>query len=124
MASRTNNTEVKIIIPTALTDAEIDSLIIMANRMVNNTLDGEGLSAALTKDIETWMTAHLIAIGKERQVETEKIGDIWVSYTENPSGFLQSTTFGQMVLSLDPTGNFQKTTMKKVSFNAIKQITP
>lgn len=122
MAVRTTNTEVKIIIPTALEDAEIDSLIEVANRMVTRTLDGEGLTTALLKDIETWMTAHLISIGKERQVQSEKVDDIWLTYTKNPSGFLQSTTYGQMVLMLDTTGNFQKTVMKKATFTAIKQI--
>jgi len=96
MALRTNITEVKIIIPTALADSEILSLINVSNRMVTRTVGGEGLTDDLLKDIETWLTAHLISIGKERQVQSEKVGDIWLTFTKNPQGFLQSTTFGQM----------------------------
>lgn len=122
MAVRTDNTEVKTIIPTALEDTEIDALIIVANRMVTRTVGSEGLTAELLKDIETWMTAHLIAVGKERQVASEKVGDIWLTYNKNPQGFLQSTTYGQMVLTLDTSGKFQTAIKQKASIVAIKQI--
>lgn len=122
MATRTTIQLVKDIMATALTETQIQAIIKQANEMVTRTLSGEGLTSELLIDIETWLTAHLIAIGKERQVLTEKVGDIWLSYQKNPGGFFQSTTFGQMVLFLDTSGKFQTATKQKTSIIAIKQI--
>ena len=122
MAVRTTIQLVKDIMPTALEDPEITAIITQANEMVTRTLSGEGMEAGLLKDIETWLTAHIIAIGKERQVASEKVGDIWLTYNKNPSGFFQSTTYGQMVLILDTSGKFQTSNKQKASIVAIKQI--
>lgn len=120
--ARTDINTVKSIIQTALADSAVNDYITHANNMVTRVVGGEGLTAAVLKDIETWLTAHLIAISKERQPHEEKIGDIWVRFTENPQGWLSQTTYGQTVLFLDSSGQFQKTTMKKSSIRAIKQI--
>ena len=122
MALRTSTDDVKSIMSTSLGDADILKLASHANLMVTRQLDGEGLTAALLKDIETWLTAHLIAIGKERQVVIEKVGDIWITYNENPEGWLKSTTFGQTVLFLDSSGKFAQSAKDRVRIRAIKQI--
>ncbi len=120
--SRTSNAEVLKISDTALTTSQIDNIIEFANRSVTNTLGGEGLTIALLKDIETWLTAHLIAVGKERQPEGEKVGDIWLTYQKKINEGLRSTSYGQMVLSLDTSGKFQQSMKQKVSIRAVKQI--
>ncbi len=122
MAARTTIDTVKMIIPTALTDDEIRDIILMANVIVTRQVGGEGLTSALLKDLETWFTAHLISIGKERQPMSEKVGDIWLTFQKNEVGFLQSTTYGQMVLFMDTSGQFQASANKKIKFRAIKQI--
>lgn len=119
---RTDAITVKSIIPTALEDSEINTIIRHANLMVTRALSGAGLTDALLKDIETWMAAHLIAIGKERQPMSEKVGDIWITYNKNPQGFLSQTTYGQSVLFLDTSGLLQKGEMKKASIAAINQV--
>jgi hypothetical protein len=122
MAARTTKTQVRYVIETALEDDEIDALITQANSIVTRTLENEALGDSLLKDIETWLTAHLIAMGKERQPISEKVGDIWVTFEKNGAKtFLERTTYGQMVLFLDPTGLFQKSSMKRASIRAIKQ---
>lgn len=121
MAVRTTATAVNEIMQSALTDAEIDSIISHANRVVTRKLGGEGMTDALLKDIETWLTAHLIALGKERQPITEKVGDVWAVYNKNPEGFLMSTTFGQMVLFLDTSGKMGQAELKKARIKAIQQ---
>lgn len=122
MSVRTTKTAVKYVIQTALEDDEIDALITQANLIVTRTVGDEGLAADLLKDMETWLTAHLIAIGKERQPLSEKVGDIWLTFEKiGASGFLEQTTFGQMVLFLDTTGNFQRSSLKRASIRAIKQ---
>lgn len=122
MAIRTTIDTVKVIIPTALEDDEIRDIILMANVIVTRQVGGEGLATALLKDLETWMTAHLIAIGKERQPMSEKVGDIWLTFQKNEPGFLQSTSYGQMVLFLDTSGKFQQASNKRIIIRAIKQI--
>jgi hypothetical protein len=122
MSVRTTKTSVKAVIDTVLEDHEIDPLIEMANRIVTRTVGSEGLTDALLKDIETWLTAHLIAIGKERQPLSEKVGDIWLTFEKTGmKSFLESTRFGQMVLFMDTSGKFQTSSMKKGTIRAIKQ---
>jgi len=122
MANRTTFGEVQKISDTALADADITSVIDFANRIVTDTVGSESLSAAVLKDIETWLTAHLIAIGKERQPNAEKVGDIWLTFDKNERVGLGSTKYGQMVLFLDTSGKFQAGTMKKARIRAMKQI--
>lgn len=118
---RTTIALVKSVIPTGLEDPEIATLMGIANRMVTTVLAVESLTDETLKDIETWLTAHVIAIGKERQTREERVGDVWVKYNENKSQFLQSTTYGQMVLFLDTSGKFQSASKMRASIEAIKQ---
>lgn len=122
MSFRTTAIAVKGVIDTTLESDEIEVYIGHANLIVTRVTAEESLSAELLKQIETYLSAHLIAIGKERQPLEERVGDIWLVYQESPSGFLESTTYGRMVLFLDTSGVFQKSSMKKVSIKAIKQV--
>ena len=121
MANRTTFTEVKIIMDTALEDAEITSLIGYANRMVTNVLGAQGMTDELLKDIETYLSAHLIATGKERQTSEEKVHDITVKYTGKYGDFLKMTTFGQQVLTLDTSGEFANSGKQDIVVKAIPQ---
>ncbi len=121
MADRTTFTEVKIIMDTALEDAEITSLIGYANRMVTNVLGASGLDVDLLKDIETYLAAHLINIGKERQASEEKVKDFSIKYTGKYGEFLKMTTFGQQVLFMDTTGNFANSGKQEISIKSIPQ---
>ena len=121
MANRTIAAEVKMVMDTALEDVEITSLIGYANRMVTNVLGAEGLDANALKDIETYLTAHLISIGKERQASEEKVKDISIKYTGEYGAFLNMTTFGQQVLFMDTTGNFANSGKQEISIKAIPQ---
>ena len=107
---------------TALTDIQIDVFIGIANRMVTERLGSEGLSADLLKDIESFLTAHLIAIGKERQAIDERIDNIQASYQGVFGEGLKSTTYGQMVLTLDTTGLFAKAGKTAATIRSIYQV--
>lgn len=120
--ARTTASEVKKISDTALSDTQIGQIIEIANRLVTDVVGSEGLSSSALKDIETFLTAHLIAIGKERQPYEERIDEVWVKYSSGQiKEGLRSTTYGQHVLFLDSTGNFQKRDMKKASIRAVRQ---
>lgn len=119
--ARTTVEIVKNVLDTTLTDTQITSYVNQANRMVTATLGGEGLTTSVLKDIETWLTAHLIAITRERQPSEEKVGDVLIRYQGKFGDFLNSTTYGQMVLMLDTSGKMQRQTKKRASIRAIQQ---
>lgn len=112
---------VKNVIYTKLEDVHIQTLIEMATRQTNQLLDGKGLSDAVLSDIVTWLTAHYIAIGHERQTEEERVDDVWVVHQGQFGEGLHSTTYGQMVLTLDSTGSFAKAIKGKMRIKAIPQ---
>jgi predicted DNA-binding transcriptional regulator AlpA len=123
MAIRTTNILVKEILETTgLTDPEIDAFITRANLIVDQKLLGEGIVDAVLTEIETWITAHLIAITKERQAKQEKIGDVSATYAASPKGFFESTTYGQTALLLDTSGKLQAAALKKAYIKAIPQV--
>lgn len=119
--ARTTELEVKAILDTSLTDLEVLHYINVANRIVTRQLSGEGLTDALLKDIETWYTAHLIAITKERQPTEEKVGDIWLRFGGTSGARLEATTYGQQVLTMDSSGKMQQAMKKRASIRAIQQ---
>lgn len=119
--ARTTIDTVKEILVTSLGDSNITAYINQANRIVTRVLGGEGLSSSLLTDIETWLTAHLITISKERQANDKWVGDARVRYQGSFGEGLQTTTYGQMVLDMDTSGKMQESTMKRASLKAIQQ---
>ena len=118
MAVRVTATDVRAIIPTSLLDAAIDAYIKIANPMVTNTVTC-GLSEAVLKEIERWLTAHLISITQERMTTEEKLGEASVKYSGVFGEGLKSTTYGQMVLQLDTCGQFGNLGKKEITITAI-----
>jgi len=119
MANRTNTAAVKGIINTELLDSNIDTYIASSNLYVTAVLNGEGLSTSLLKEIETWFAAHLISVSKERQTERIEIGgDTNEQYSKLGTG-LESTTYGQMVITLDTSGKMAITNKGKASIYAV-----
>ena len=118
MANRATATEVRVIITTDLLDAAITSMITLANTMVTDTVTC-GLSAAILKEIERWLTAHLIAVTHDRMAVSEKLGEAEVKYSGVYGEGLKSTTYGQMVLQLDTCGSFAKLGKKSATITAI-----
>ena len=112
--ARVTATEVRVIITTALLDAAIDAYIAIANPMVTNTVMC-GLGAAVLKEIERWLTAHLISITQERITTEEKLGEATVKYATG--GKTQS--YWDMVLFLDTCGSFKNLGKRSVKVTAI-----
>ena len=118
---RTDSETVKNIIDTSLENDAIVPFIELASRMVDDKLTGQGMSDDKLKDIETWLTAHLIAITKERQARSEKVGDITFEFTDIESTGLRSTTYGQMAVMLDDSGALEKASKKRAYIKSIAQ---
>jgi hypothetical protein len=119
---RVTATEVKAILDnTTLTDASIDAFIVGANLMVTNTLESLGvLDADTLKEIERWLTAHMISSTIERMSASEGAGGATIKYTGEWGKNLTSTSYGQMVLTLDTTGTMASLGGKAVDVYAVK----
>ncbi len=115
---RVTATEVKVIITTALGDTAVEAFIDIANPMVTNTVTC-GLAAATLKEIERWLTAHLISITQERMTTEEKLGEATVKYAGVYGEGLKATSYGQMVLTLDTCGGFANLGKKAADIKTI-----
>lgn len=120
---RTTVEEVKAILDgTTLTDDVITSYITSASAMVNNLLINKNLTATILKEIERWLTAHMIVSTRERQAKRQEAGSAKIEYFGRAGLGLDSTTYGQMVKSLDSTGILASSDMKAAEFFTVKQV--
>ena len=97
----------------------INSYILAANRMVDDNLIGKGLSSDTLKEIERWISAHLLSVSQERQAQKEGAGGAYIEYTGTFGEGLQMTSYGQVAISLDNTGTLQALTKGKARIFAI-----
>ena len=104
MATRVSADEVKEILDTTLTDSAIEAFIGAANLTVTKILGDEDLTDDELKEIERWLTAHLIACTRERQIMKEAVGQASVTYAGVTKTGLDATLYGQQVKLLDTTG--------------------
>lgn len=112
--------EVKAIIETSATDTQMQEYIFSAEAFVDSVL-GTSLNDTLLKEIERWITAHLLASSRDRQAVEEGAGGAYVKYGTVYGRGLLSTTYGQHAIMLDPTGTLDTlASKKKVYFKAIK----
>ena len=117
--ARTNATDVKVIIDTDLSDSVVTAIINDANLIVTEVFgSSSGLSSALLTSIEKWLTAHMIAMSRDRQASRKKIGDAENTYGKTGLR-LDATSYGQMVLSMDSSGRFADVGKRPASIVAI-----
>jgi len=122
MAVRVTATEVKGVITTTLTDDEITPYITSANVYVTARLGSSALIDAVLKEIERWMTAHMIASTKTRQEIEAEAGSAKIKYSDNYDTGLKSTSFGQMCISLDTTGLLAQEGKKPISMQVLTSL--
>lgn len=98
--------DVKDIIDTDLDNRTLNVFINGANLTVTAVLGtSTSLSAGQKKEIERWLTAHLIASGPEPSVQKEEVmGETQIEYQGKTGKGLKATRYGQQVLLLDTTG--------------------
>ena len=122
MASLVSIDDVKVILTTNVGDDDILTFIGIADQFVTNYLSDTDLSDATKKEIERFLTAHLITISRERQTSEEKIGDASVAFSAK--GYdkgLNSTTYGQMVKILDSSHTLEKIDKEEPKLYAIEE---
>ena len=105
MTVRVTATEVKQILDTDLTDPVIEVFINAANLTVTDALGSSTvLSSDQLKEIERWLTAHLIASTRDQQIQEDTIGKSKVVYQGRTAMGLDATFYGQQVKILDTSG--------------------
>jgi len=119
MEPRVTANEVREIMDdTDLTNTNIDSFISGANALMN-TLFGNS-TLPLHKEVERWLTAHLIACTRERQALKEEAGSAKITYTGVYEKGLSMTSYGQMAMTLDTSGKLMLLMLRRASIYAVK----
>lgn len=120
MAVRVTASEVKEILDdSTLLDTIVEAFILGANAMVNTNLAGTTLSPEILKEIERWLSAHLISVTRERQAKKEGAGGASIEYTGEWGEGLKGSSYGQMAMTLDSTGTLASLDQKKATLYAI-----
>lgn len=112
--ARVTATEVKQIISTDLSDTIVDVFIDSANLIVTEFVGSNtDLSSDQRKEIERWLTAHLIACTRDQKPQSERGGDAQITYQGRTGQGLMATFYGQQVTLLDTTGTLANSLGKK-----------
>jgi hypothetical protein len=122
MANRVTPEEVKEIIDTTVSESSIEAFITAANATINALLGSSSLTVVQLREIERWLTAHLITCAKERTIRSETAGQADITYETQPLGKgLDASLYGQQVRLLDTTGILASVAvgMQKVSMYTI-----
>ena len=114
--------EVRQIMENCTVDEQIiDAFIVGANELITNIFAGDStVSPKLLKELEKWLTAHMLAVTIQRTAAEEEIMDARVKWTGYWGQKLLSTSYGQTVLILDYTGKMAKAGKASASMNAVK----
>jgi hypothetical protein len=70
-------------------------------------------------EVERWLSAHLLASTRERQVQTEEVGQAKVAYNSKLGLGLDSTTYGQQVKLMDSSGLLANLGKRNASIYAV-----
>ena len=120
MANRVVGQEVKEIIDTDKTNIEVEPFIAASNAMIEEHLVGQGLGAALLKEIERWLAAHFLAIADPRE-DFVWIGEARARFGGKFGLGLDFTAYGQQVKMLDTTGILANMGKPRASFAVISE---
>jgi len=115
----TTTEQVRGIIDTDLEDSQIQACVDTANLMVSQYLSGRGLSQDHLDMIASWLGAHFIAVGPDRQIQSSST--LGVSFTHaGKTGFnLDATTYGQQAKMLDTVGGLDEAVKRSLTFKAL-----
>lgn len=120
--ARVTATEVKVVIPTELTDAAVDTFIGVATDLVDGLLGSSGLGSTRLKNIELYLAAHFVAL---RDQDLGMMGAQWVGseakveYDGQFGKALELTRYGQMAQTLDTTGSLSTLGKARAQFRVV-----
>jgi len=101
----------------------VDRCITAANALINKVFeyDIDSMPTTLLTEMEAWLAAHMVASSLERTTVSEKLGQAEVKYAGQYGKMLESTPYGQMVLTLDYTGRMRKMGKSRASIFVVPQ---
>jgi hypothetical protein len=102
--ARTTEAEVLEIMDNELTESQVTPFLTAANLLITEAFSGASTSTDLLAEIEKWFTAHMLAVTIARTASAEELGEAKVKYTGYWGKGLESTSYGQMVMTLDTEG--------------------
>lgn len=120
MANRCTGAEVKQVITTGKTAAQVEFYITAANLIVTDNLTGESFSAAKLKEIEIYIAAHAVALDDPQIAKEDIGGETRATYdVGTPGEGLAHTRFGRMALLLDTSGKLAKLGKRPAKMEAL-----
>lgn len=95
-----------------LDDTELDDDVILAfigsaNVFVTAQLSAKSLDASVLKEIERWVSAHMITMTRERVGKEAGAGGAYIKYAGEWGKGLNGTSYGQTAVMLDTTGTLE-----------------
>ena len=102
------------------TDATVGTFILASNKLVSEVFEDSDLDAGMLKEIERYLTAHIISSTVERQTTTQKLGDASVTYAGKWGDKLSSTSYGQIAMMLDTEGLLAKMGKQSATITAVE----
>lgn len=106
---------INILDETTLDEDVIEGFINSANVFVTSTLGTKNLSAELLTNIEMWVAAHMVSVTRERVSKKEGAGGAFIEYAGKWEEGLLGSAYGQMAVTLDPTGTLVNLAKQKSS---------
>lgn len=119
MPNRTEAADIRAIIETSVSDADLTPYMDAAHILVEAHLGTSGLAEEHLRELERWLAAHLLACSREQQPMSESIGGASISYRGQTGLRLDATLYGQQVALLDTTGRLAALGKRCASMYAI-----
>jgi len=104
----------------SISTSVINTFITVAEEVVTNIYAGSTASVTLLKEIERYLTAHMIVSTLYRMGKEEKVGEAQIKYTGEWKEGLSSTPYGQMLLTIDTTGLILKSGKRSASIRTVE----
>lgn len=105
----------------AVEDAVIRTFIEAANLVITNTFEYDATtSSELKRELERWLTAHMLAMTVHKIAQTEQIGDANIRYTGYFGTGLDATPYGQVLKDMDTSGKMLNMGKREVTVYAVR----
>jgi hypothetical protein len=111
--------ELRQILTTSVNDTDLQAFIDSADLFIQQNLGTSDLGVEILEQITKWFAAHMVFSSRERLSIKEEAGTAKIEYAGSYGAGLQSTPYGQMVLTLDTTGFMASLAGKKIKFKSL-----
>lgn len=99
-------------------EGETTEFINTAHIFVCNYVDGYGVAASLLTQIEKYLAAHFATITYSA-IQRQTMGPMSQAFVTKIGMGLSQTRYGQMAMSLDPTGSLENMRKRRISLTSI-----